>query len=233
MILAGHQPEYLPYIGLFHKILLCDTFIFVDHVQFNKKSWQNRNKIRCNKGEMLLTVPVLTKTKFDQKIAEVRINNDLDWGKKHWLSIYFNYKNASHFEEYKDFFENIYNQKRELLGDLNESIIRYIIKKLKINIKVVKSSDFDLTSKKTDLLIEMCKALNADTYLSGSGGRGYVDNEKFKKNNLRSLFTDFTHPVYTQQFSPFIPNMSVVDLLFNCGSDASKGIMEECGGIVE
>jgi len=225
MILAGHQPEYLPYIGFFSKIMHCETFVIVDHVQFNKKTWQNRNRIRTKDGWMLLTVPVLTKDKFEQPINEVRINNALDWGRKHWRSIYLNYGKAPFFSAYRDFFEQLYARKWEKLADLNETIIRYIIQELDINVKIVKSSDFNPQGRKTELLIEMRKKLGADTYLSGEGGRAYVDESKFREQNLNHLFLNFSHPTYTQQFEPFIPYMSVVDLLFNHGSERSKQII--------
>jgi hypothetical protein len=229
MILAGHQPEYLCYIGFFHKMMHCNKFVLVDHVQFDKKSWQNRNRIRTKEGWILLTVPVLTKGKFEQKINEVKINNSVNWQKKHWRSILFNYKKAPFFSIYKDFFEQVYSQKWEKLVDLNETIIRYIVQELDINVEIVKSSEFNPSGYKTYLLIDMCKKLGADTYLSGEGGRKYVDEPKFKSNNIKSLYTNFRHPVYRQQYEPFIPNMSVIDIMFNQGNDYSREIIRGSG----
>ena len=231
MIIAGHQPEYLPYIGFFFKMMNCDKFVFVDHVQFNKKGYQNRNRIRNTTGEVFLTVHVLTKGKFHQPINEVQINNDVNWQKKHWRSIVLNYKKAEFFDEHKDFFEKIYSNKYEKLSQLNETIIRYLANELEINVEIVKSSEFGSLGNKTDLLIDMCKKLGADTYLSGEGGRKYVDHSKFETNNLKHLFTNFKHPIYTQQFEPFMPNMSVIDLLFNHGSKNSKEIIKQSGKI--
>jgi hypothetical protein len=231
MIVAGHQPEYLPYIGFFHKVMHCDTFVIVDHIQFNKKSWQNRNRIRTKEGWILLTVPVLTKAKFEQRISEVRINNALNWGKKHWRSIYLNYGKAPFFNAYRNFFEQLYAQKWERLVDLDEAIIKYIIQELRIEVKVFKSSDFNPQGQKTDLLIDMCKQLSADTYLSGEGGHIYVDEAKFREQNLSHIYQDFHHPTYTQQFEPFIPRMSVIDLMFNHGNERSKEIILSSGGI--
>lgn len=231
MVLAGHQPEYLPYIGFFHKIMHCDTFVIVDHVQFNKKTWQNRNRIRTKEGWILLTVPVLTKGKFEQPINEVRINNALNWETKHWRSIYLNYGKAPFFNTYGDFFEQLYAKKWGKLVDLNETIIRYIIQELGVKVKIVKSSDFNPQGQKTDLLIDMCKRLGADTYLSGEGGHRYVDESKFRKQNLNHVFQDFHHPTYTQRFEPFIPYMSIVDLMFNYGSEQSKQIILNSGRV--
>jgi len=211
----------------------CEVFVIVDHVQFNKKTWQNRNRIRTKEGWILLTVPVLTKNKFEQPINEVRINNTLDWGKKHWRSIYLNYGKAPFFSVYRDFFAHLFTQKWEKMADLNETIIRYVIQELDINVTIVKSSDINPQGQKTELLIDMCKRLGADTYLSGEGGRLYVDESKFKEQNLNHEFQNFHHPTYTQQFEPFIPYMSIIDLLFNHGNEGSKKIILNSANVSE
>lgn len=233
MILVGHQPEYLPYIGFFHKAAQADKFIFVDHVQFLKKSFQNRNKIRTAPGSdgwTWLTVPVITNSKRFQKINEVEIDNSTHWNEKHWKTIYLNYKKAPFFNEYKDFFEQLYAKKWGKLADLNEEIICYLFEKLGINIPVYKSSDYNFNGAKTDLLIEMCRELKADTYLSGVGAKeaGYVMEEEFKKRGPSHIFSDFQHPIYGQKFKPFIPYMSIIDLLFNHG-EMSKQIIRNSG----
>ena len=232
MTLTGHQPEYLPYLGFFYKLAKADKFIFVDHVQYLKKSFQNRNRIRTapgSNGWTWLTIPVITKGRRYQGINEVEIDNSTPWAEKHWKTTRLNYKKALFFNEYKDFFEEIYSKKWEKLVDLNETIIRYLLKELEIQIPIFKSSDYNFKGKKTDLLIEMCKELGADTYLSGSGAKyyGYVEEDKFKINGLNHKFSDFKHPIYPQRFKPFIPNMSIIDLLFNCGGksiEIIKGI---------
>ena len=233
MILAGDQPDYLPYIGFFHKMLNCDKYMIVDHVQYSKKSFQNRNQIRGNNGPILLTVPVFTKEKFEQPIRDVMINNQVNWQKKHFRSITLSYQNAPYYNDFKDFFENIYSKKWERLVELNEFIIRYIAKILEVNLEIEKSSNFNFNGKKTDLLVEMCKKTETEIYLSGEGGRAYVDNEKFKNNNLKNYFTNFKHPVYKQLSEPFIPLMSTIDLLLNHDLKTSKKIIKESGMIGE
>jgi len=231
LIIAVHQPEYLPYIGFFHKLMNCDKFVLLDHVQFSKNLFQNRNRIRTDAGEFFLTVPVFTKGKHGQSISEVQIDNKRNWQNKHWRSIELNYHKTEFFEEYKKNFEEIYSKKWETLTLLNENIIRYLANQLGINIEIVKSSEFKPAGSKTDMLIDLCKKLNADTYLSGEGGRRYIDITKFEKNNLTHLYTNFKHPTYNQQFEPFIPNMSVIDLLFNHGSKTSREIIQKSGKI--
>jgi len=225
MILAGHQPEYLPYLGYFYKIAKADKFILVDHIQYLEKSFQNSNRVRTApglNGFSWLTVPVKSRSKRFQKINEVEIDNSTAWGKKHWKTICLNYKGTPFFHEYQNFFELLYLKKWEKLTNLNETIIYYLIEKLGIKTPLVKSSDYDFQGKKNDLLIEMCQKLKADTYLSGQGAKAYIEEEKFKKNGLNHIFSDFKHPVYPQKFKPFIANLSIIDLLFNCGSDSLK-----------
>jgi len=211
----------------------CDVFVLSDHVQYEKKEWQNRNKIRTKNGWGWLTVPVFTRKNVEQKINEVRIdvNQSPTWQVKHWRSIYYGYKKAPFFNLCKDFFEELYTRRWERLVDLNETIIMFLLRELNVNAKVVKSSDLNLQGKKTDLLIDMCKKLNADTYLSGVGAKAYIEERKFKEQNINLLYQDFHHPVYRQQFKPFIPNMSVIDLMFNHGSNQSSEIIRNSGGV--
>lgn len=220
MIIAAHQPEYLPYLGFFYKMAKADKFVLADHLQFSKKDFLNRNRIRTNSntlGWAWLTVPIITHDKGYQKIDEIEIDNSTSWARKHWQLIYFNYKRTPFFDRYKDFFEKLYSKKWQKLVDLNEKIIHYIKKELEIETTIIKSSGYDFKEKKTDLIIELCKKFKADTYFSGPGGKNYMDLELLKKNNLKYVFSDFKHPVYSQRFKPFIENLSAVDLLFNCG----------------
>ncbi|MFA6549188.1 MAG: WbqC family protein [Candidatus Margulisiibacteriota bacterium] len=231
MILAGHQPEYLPYIGFFNKLMLCDEFVLVDHIQFNKKSWQNRNRIRTAQGELLLTVPVLTKGCFDQPISEVMINNHDNWRRKNWQSILLNYHKAPFFKEHEPFFAELYSRDWDLLAQLNEALIKYLAKQLGIEKKMSRSSELNVNGQKTELLIDLCKKMKADAYLSGAGGREYVDDQRLKNEGVESRYTEFKHPVYRQLHEPFLSNMSVIDLLFNHGNERSREIILNSGGI--
>lgn len=228
MILAGHQPEYLPYLGFIYKIAKADKFVLVDHVQYLEKSFQNSNRIRTAPGQegfTWLTVPVLTHDRRYQKICDVEIDNSIDWGKKHWKTIFLNYKNTPYFSDYREFFEKLYAKKWDKLADLTETIIYYLTEQLGIKTPIIKSSAYDFKEKKNNLLIEMCRKLKVDTYLSGPGAKNYVDEEKFKENGLGHIFSDFKHPEYSQKYKPFVQNMSVIDLLFNCGHDSLNIIL--------
>lgn len=224
--MAAHQPEYLPYLGFFYKMIRCDKFVILDNVQFSKEGWQNRNRIRSKQDYVLLTVPVLSKNNFGQPINEVRINNKINWQKKHWLSIYYNYNKTPFFEEYQDFFDEIYNAKKwEKLIDINEAIIDFIVRELNINVEIIRASNLNPSGQKNEILIDLCNKTGADVYYSGEGARQYLIESEFDKNNISVKYTDFSHPIYQQQSDPFLPNTSIIDLLFNHGGESGLEIL--------
>jgi hypothetical protein len=167
-------------------------------------------------------VPTLTKGKYKQAIIDTHINNDIPWQKKHWHSIYLNYKKAAYFKKYSDFFEEFYRKRWEKFSDLSTFAIRYIAEILGIKTKIVKCSDFMLNSHRTDLIIDVCKKVGADTFLSGSHGKDYLEEERFKENNIKIVYQNFKHPNYKQLRKPFIENMSIIDLIFNEGEDSAN-----------
>lgn len=227
MILAGHQPQYLPYPGYFHKIERADLFIIVDHIQYKKKEWQNRNRIRTNEGWMWLTVPVITRGNYYQPICDVEIRANTRWQEKHWRSILLNYKKAPHFSLYASDLKTFFESEWKKLADLNLALIKHFMDLLGINTPIVVSSDYDFGKKKTELLTEMCLELGADGYLSGSGGKDYVDESLLHEAGLSHQFDDYTCPVYPQvhakgEQADFIANLSVIDMLFNVGPAARE-----------
>jgi hypothetical protein len=240
MLITGHQPNYLPYIGFFHKVVLADIFVIVDIVQFVKRGpfgWINRNRIRTATGWLWLTVPVKTKGRFYQSIRETEIDNSTDWSQKHLKSIERNYQKAAYFNEHIDFFRGTYQKKWTYLCELNEAIIRYLIEAMSLKIRIVKTSELSLNYRKgdssaTDLIIEICRKLASDSYLHGKHAPDYIDENKLKQYNIKSFYQDFRHPVYTQLYEPFIPEMSVIDLLFNHGEKCLE-IIKQSRGIIK
>ena len=225
MIVAIHQPQYLPWLGYFDKIRRADVFCFLDNVQYKKNDWQNRNRIKTAQGWQWLTVPVCYR--FPQKIKEVTINNSVNWRNKHLQALISNYGRTPFFRNYSDMFEDGYSENWESLSDLNIFFIKRLGNALGLHDKlVVRSSEFDLSEELTDRLIDICKALKADTYLSGQDGIKYMNMERFEQRGIRVIVQDFKHPVYPQAFKEFQSHMSIVDLLFNCGP-RSLGIIEE------
>ena len=227
MILSGHQPNYLPYLGLIGKILHSDKFIYVSNVQLEKKSWQNRNRIKGANGEIVLTVPVLTKGKFDQKISETQINNTENWGQKHLSSIQLNYKKAPYFNEYMPFFEDLYSKKWESLNELDIHIMNFILNDLGIKTEIFYDTDYQFTGKNNDLLVEMTKALECDTYLSNKGSENYVDISAFTSNGLNHQYLDYKSVQYKQLYKEFVPFLSIFDMLFNIGRKETYDILAD------
>ena len=222
MILTAHQPVYLPWLGLFHKIALADKFVFFNEVQYLPKDWMNRNKIKSASGEILLTVPVLRKGYREKKSNEIEINNQTNWQEKHFKTIKQNYQKSDYFDMYIDFFEEIYFKKWTYLGDLNEEMLKWFLQQLEIKVDFLKASDFEFVGSKSNLVLDMCKKLNASTYIFGKLGKDYAKIEDFQNQGISVIFQDYKHPIYDQLYGKFISNLSILDLLFNHGPQSKK-----------
>lgn len=217
-IVAIHQPNYLPWLGYFNKMARSNIFVLLDNVQYTKNGFINRNQIKTPQGASWLTVGVLTKDRYGQLINEVKINNSLPWNSTHEKSIAQNYSQAPYFRNYISFLEDIYHRKWGRLADLNETLIKVMCEILAIrNVKFIRASELKVSGQSTELLVNICKAVGADTYLSGPSGSKYMDEELFKKDGISLRYSDFKHPTYRQLWGDFIPDMSIIDLLFNEG----------------
>ncbi len=215
MLIAIHQPQYLPWLGYLDKIDKADVFVILDNVQFKKNEWQNRNRIKTAQGCQWITVPVLYR--FPEKINEVRINNKENWGRKHLQAFITNYSKSPCYENYISFFEDIFSRNWEHLVDINVEIIKFLISTLDLKTRLVMASDLELREEPTERLIDICKTLGSQKYLAGKDGNKYMNLELFDKEGIEVIFQDFKHPVYNQLFGDFEPYMSAIDLLFNCG----------------
>jgi hypothetical protein len=222
-VVSIRQPGYLPYMGFFKKIQSCDIFVFLDDVQFEKNDWDNRNKIKTSEGIMWLTVPVVHK--FGQKLNEIKIANNGNWKDKHRKAIKLNYQKSRFFENYWTEIDDILAKEWDTLIDLNFILIDYFSSKMGINTKTIRSSELNIKSTGSERLLEICKKVSSDTYLSGELGKNYLDEEIFKQSNIKIIYEKFQHPIYTQLGNIFQSNMSIIDLLFNEG-EKSKTILE-------
>ena len=224
-VVAIHQPEYLPWLGFFKKMMNVELFVFLDDVQFRKKGWQNRNRIRINDGTTLLSIPVHTHSY--PKINEVTIDNEKNWSMRHKKSILYNYARAPYFGEIKDFIESIFEKKFQYLVDLNTEIIKFIMNELEIKSKIVFSSELEISKKGSDRVLDICKAVDADHYITGTfWAESNLRVEEFKKSNIDVEFQKFQHPTYKQIHGEFIPEMSIIDLVFNEGKKEAKKILQ-------
>lgn len=228
MMLTAHQPNYLPYGGFFEKIARADRFFIVDNVQFVKRGtfgWMHRNRIRTNspQGWDWLSVPVLSKGKYTQKISEARVDASVPWARKHWKAIEFNYRRAPYFKLYADAFRALYERPWDSFGDLSCAFIERILELLGAARPIERTSALGIEGESTGLVLAMCRAAGADAYLSGVHGKDYLDAAEFERAGVRLVFQDFACPEYPQCWpGPFVPNLSVIDLLFNCGPESLK-----------
>jgi hypothetical protein len=217
MILTAHQPVYLPWLGLFHKIALADKFIFFDRVQYVPKDWISRNQIKGPQGAVMLTVPALRKGYLEKKIADIEINNELPWARKHWKTILLSYGKSPYFKQYADFFEDIYNKPWTLLADLNFTMLHWFLVTLGIKTALEKAGSYTFEGAKSDLVLDMCVKLDAHVYIFGALGKDYADHDAFTQAGVTPVFQDYHHPTYKQLHGDFLPYMSIIDLLFNEG----------------
>lgn len=229
MIVFVHQPEYIPWLGFFDKLARCNLFVIYDDAQFVHGGYHNRNRIRTNKGWRWITIPIVHN--HPQMIKDVKISGN-QWVKEHLQFLAQNYEKTPYFRTYFPIIEDALNFDHELLIGLNLHLLRNIAEALGINVEMIRSSEFPYHGQeKNEKLISMCKFMGADTYLSGSGGKAYVDEKAFSEGNIKLQWHKYTHPTYPQGFDGFQANMSIVDLLFNVGPQAKEVILS--GGSIE
>lgn len=212
------QPGYLPYLGYFKKIETSDIFVHLDDVQYSTGGGDNKNKIRTYQGTKVLSVP-LSKP-YGKKFNEVEIANNIDWRDKHKNSIKENYKEAPFFDQYWNAIEEILSKDWKKLLDLNLEFIRYFCSVLDLTINTVRSSELDIKSTRSSRLLEICQKLGATTYISGEGGKNYLDIKIFHDAGIEVVYEKFQHPTYQQFHGEFIPYLSIIDVLFNEGENA-------------
>ncbi len=222
MRISIHQPQYIPWLPYFLKVESSDLFVILDTVDFQKNGLQNRNAIKTPQGLLWLTVPV--SQKLGTPINEVKIADDF-WRDKHLKTLIQNYKKAAYFENYFPDMEKILSQKWERLSDLNLEVIKRMMVWLGIEVPIVLSSTLDVHGSSSDLILDICKAMKATTYVSGSGGKHYLVEDDFKNNSI-ALDYQASQEIseYEQQFPkhPFVPHLSALDILFNCGENWRK-----------
>lgn len=217
------QSNYIPWKGYFDLINSVDEFILFDDMQYTRRDWRNRNKIKTANGLIWLTIPVQVKGKYYQKIKDTEIS-DVDWQEDHWKSITCNYNRSKYFQDYKDIFESLYlNYQEKHLSQINYQFIVNICKILGISTKISWSMDYTITEGKTERLVSLCKQAEATEYISGPAAKEYIDDDLFKQENIKLSYVDYSgYPEYHQLFPPFEHGVSVVDLIFNEGKNAKK-----------
>jgi hypothetical protein len=221
--IAVVQSNYIPWRGYFDLINSVDEFILYDDVQYTIREWRNRNIIKTSRGPLWLTIPVQVKGKYLQKIKDTVIS-DPTWGRKHWASIIHNYSRAKYFPMYKELFEDLYLRSEDkLLSHINYRFIVAICRILGIRTTISWSMDYDLVGDRTERLVHLCQQAGATAYLSGPSAKAYLDEALFKNEGFAVSYMDYSgYPEYTQLYPPFQPQVSILDLIFNEGPQATN-----------
>jgi len=225
MKVAIHQPNFIPWIGYFHKMANCDIFVILDSAQYEKNAFCNRTKIKTAQGGQWLTLPIETAGKVQQRILEAKIQNPKTNLPKCIKTIELNYKRAEYFDYLFPELKEILKKDWQYLSELNIALIELIKDKLGIKTRLEIASNYNVSGKSTELLINISKIFNADVYLSGGGGEKYQDEKAYEESGIKLEYSDFIHPIYPQLWGEFIPNLSIIDLLFDCGPDSLKIIL--------
>lgn len=220
MKVAIAQPTYLPWLGYFDLLDQVDEFVFLDSVQFEKQSWQQRNRIKTPTGLQWLTVPVVFRGRLGQKIVDVEIREPEFW-RDHVRAIELNYRRAPYFQHYFEPIRDLLRSSAECgrLATLTIQFVQWFARELGIQTPTVRTSELAAQGKRTQLLAEICSLLKADSYLSPLGSADYLLDEidVLTQAGVDVAFQHYEHPTYRQVFPPFEPYASVLDLLLNHG----------------
>ena len=215
------QPTYLPWLGYFDMVDASDIYIVYDHVQFVRKSWHRRNRIKSSNGELMLSLNIKKAPQYTP-ICKIELHNHRP-PEKHWETICHSYRNSRYYDAYKEIFRELLNKDYILLRDLNLAIIKAICAILGIRTEIILSSELDLHEDEKELcrtgkVINMCKKLDISCLYDSSGARKLLDCSMFEESGIDIMFQDITFPNYTQLFGKLITHLSVIDLIFNEGN---------------
>jgi WbqC-like protein family len=217
------QSNYIPWKGYFDLINVVDEVILFDDMQYTKRDWRNRNRIKTAQGLMWLTIPVEVKGKYLQKINQTVISSE-GWNRAHWKTIVHNYAKAKHFHGYKEAFEDLYlGSSERYLSHINRRFITGICQILGTNTRISWSMDYRVLPGKTERIVDLCKQAGATEYVSGPTAKGYIDDELFREEGIVLSYMDYSeYPSYRQLFPPFEHRVSIIDLIFNEGPNAPR-----------
>ena len=223
------QPSYIPWRGYFHQIYKADLFVFYDDVQYDKRGWRNRNRIKTPHGSQWLTIPVFSKGAQSQNISihQIRIRRDSGWNKDHMRSLEVSYRKAPYYDRYLPMLEEFYAQDPQLLVDFTIPFTIRLARELGIwQTRFLRASELQVQGSKTERLIQILQQVGANHYISGPSARDYIEAEKFAQAGIALEYMDYHYPPYEQLYSPFDPQVSILDLLFMTGDQALDYILE-------
>lgn len=216
------QSNYIPWKGYFDLINMVDEFILYDDMQYTRRDWRNRNIIKTANGPIWLTIPVDVKGKYSQKIKDTVIS-DPTWTRKHWASLVHSYAKAKYFSQYRDLFASLYLQEEQMLSRVNHRFLIAICEILGIKTKISWSMDYSPAEGKTERLVDLSKQAGATEYISGPAAKDYLEEELFQHEGIGLRYVDYSsYPEYKQLWPPFDHRVSIVDLIFNEGPEATR-----------
>lgn len=221
------QPSYLPWRGYFHLIYKADIFVFYDDVQYDKRGWRNRNRVKSPKGTQWLTIPVMSKGSRSNRflINQIQVNWDEKWNLKHWRTLNHLYSKAPYFTRYAPMLEEFYQQHPKFLADFTIDLTTALAKEFGINrTKFIRSSSLGVVGSKTDRLVKILKQLGATYYISGPAAKEYIEKDKLYSEGISLEYMNYDYREYNQLYPPFDPQVSILDLLFMTGPQAPKYI---------
>jgi hypothetical protein len=232
MIVAIHQPHFLPWLGYLHRMAQVDAFVILDHVQFERRNYQNRTMIRMNDEARWLTVPVIQHSQ-KERILDKQVDNRLEgakwWSSAHFATLRHAYREAPFLDAYAPRFKQLFERRFDRLVDLNQAWLDLLREAFGISTPLLKSSELAVEGARGDLILNICRAVGADTLMVGFGGsRGYLDTDAFARAGISIVHHQFTHPEYRQAGkAPFLKGLSAIDMLFNCGAQSADLLRAE------
>lgn len=219
------QSNYIPWKGYFDLINSVDEFIIYDVMQYTKRDWRNKNYIKSSQGLLRLSIPILTSGKYYQSIYETK-TVDRHWARSHWNSLLMNYSKAPFFEEVKNLLEPIYlGNIPDNLSIINYKLISVVCDYLEIKTKLSSSRDYDIVEGRTERLVSLCEQADASVYLSGAAAKDYMEEDLFSEKQISVEWMSYKgYEEYPQLWGDFVHEVSILDLLFNCGKQSKQFI---------
>ena len=221
-----HQPDFVPWLGFFHRLLLCDTYVVLDDVQFLRRGWHHRDKIKTRQGEAWLSLSI-ARDDYHQLISQIELSPGLGWIDDHLNLLKENYQFAPCFNKFFPSIEKIYRSGFRKMMEFNMTFLRFFFELFGVRAEIIFSSKLNVPGKSSEKLLNLVNAVGGTRYLSGTGAKAYLDESIFQKAGIPVQWQVFQHPVYPQLHGDFIPGLSCLDILFNCGAESRK-VLESC-----
>jgi hypothetical protein len=220
-----HQPDFIPYLGFFDRFLTADLYVVLDHVEFGRRGWVHRDKIKTPTGEQWLTLNI-AKSPRGTAINQIELHPDGSWRNDNLALLLQNYRSAPAFAEVFPTIDHLYwEPETNSLLEFNLPFLDWICGVFETPVGRILSSTLDPQGSSNDMLVDILRKVGATRYLSGVGARAYFQPEPFDSAGIEVVWQDFRHPVYPQQYGPFIPGLSAIDLLFNCGLQGAREVL--------